>query len=72
MNLSVGDTVGVGWERQPDSPIMQGETCKGKVFFTYNGRKLHPVMEDVNGSMWPVVHLQKKVSSLSVSIQILM
>ena len=42
---------------------MPGQTVKGRVYFTHNGRRQGAVMDDVNGGMWPVVHLQKKVQS---------
>ena len=58
--VAAGDTAGIGWERSGDTPVT-GEMPKGKVFFTYNGRKLQPFIDDVAGAMFPVVHIQKKV-----------
>ena len=62
LDVSIGaaDIAGVGWERTGDAPG-QGETPKGKVYFTYNGRRLGAYIDDVSGAMYPVVHIQKKV-----------
>ncbi|XP_053376532.1 probable E3 ubiquitin-protein ligase HECTD4 [Mercenaria mercenaria] len=57
--VGVGDIAGIGWERTSDPPV-QGETPKGKVYFTFNGRRLQPWIDDVAGAMYPVVHIQKK------------
>ena len=62
VTLSAGDVAGIGWERQGDSPPVQGQQVKGQVYFTYNGQRLTPTLDDVSGSMWPVVHIQKKVN----------
>ena len=53
--------VGIGWERQGDSPVLPGQPIKGLVYFTFNGKRLQATLEDVAGGMWPVVHIQKKV-----------
>lgn len=58
--VGAGDIAGIGWERTTDPPV-QGETPKGKVYFTYNGRRLQPWIDDVAGALFPVVHIQKKV-----------
>lgn len=58
--VNAGDIAGIGWERTGDAPVL-GETPKGKVYFTYNGRRLQPWIDDVAGAMFPVVHIQKKV-----------
>ena len=60
VSIGAGDIAGVGWERTGDTPV-HGETPKGKVYFTYNGRKLTAYIDDVSGAMYPVVHIQKKV-----------
>ena len=61
VTLNAGDIAGIGWERTGESPP-QGQTPKGRVYFTYRGRLLSAYMEDVSGGMFPVVHIQKKVS----------
>lgn len=60
VSIGAGDIAGVGWERTGDGPV-PGQTPKGKVYFTYNGRKLPAYIDDVSGAMFPVVHIQKKV-----------
>ncbi|KAJ8312853.1 hypothetical protein KUTeg_010226 [Tegillarca granosa] len=57
--LNAGDIAGIGWERSGEAPV-QGQTPKGRVYFTYNGRRLSAYMDDVSGCMYPVVHIQKK------------
>lgn len=64
VTLNAGDIAGIGWERTDESPV-QGQTPKGRVYFTYRGRLLSSNMEDVSGGMFPVVHVQKKVSVIS-------
>ncbi len=64
VTLNSGDIAGIGWERQGDSPPLPGQTVKGIVYFTHNGRRLAPTLDDVAGGMWPVVHIQKKVGHL--------
>ncbi|XP_055995500.1 probable E3 ubiquitin-protein ligase HECTD4 isoform X2 [Ostrea edulis] len=59
VTLNAGDIAGIGWERTGESPV-QGQTPKGRVYFTYNGRRLNAYMDDVSGGMYPVVHIQKK------------
>ena len=61
VTLNPGDIAGIGWERQADASGTSGQSAKGTVFFTYNGRRLSGTIDDVMGNMWPVVHLQKKV-----------
>lgn len=61
ITLSVNDVAGIGWERHGDSPPAQNQIAKGLVYFTYNGQRLGSTIEEVSGSMWPVVHIQKKV-----------
>ena len=60
VTLNAGDVAGIGWERTGESPV-QGQTPRGRVYFTYNGRRLNAYMDDVSGGMFPVVHIQKKV-----------
>ena len=62
VTLNSGDTAGIGWQRQGDTPPLLGQTVKGVVYFTHNGRKLPATIDDVAGGMWPVVHIQKKVT----------
>lgn len=64
VTLCAGDVAGIGWERTGEPPI-QGQTPKGQVYFTYNGRRLSAAVEDVSGCMYPIVHIQKKVISYS-------
>ena len=59
-----GDVAGIGWERQGTSPPVPGQPVKGLVYFTHNGRRMSSTIEEVSGSMWPVVHIQKKASVL--------
>ncbi|XP_063396384.1 probable E3 ubiquitin-protein ligase HECTD4 [Mytilus trossulus] len=63
VTLNAGDIAGIGWERTDESPV-QGQTPKGRVYFTYRGRLLSSNMEDVSGGMFPVVHVQKKGTRL--------
>lgn len=60
--INTGDVAGIGWERSEGTPPPPGQAPKGRVYFTYCGQRLHPVLEDVAGGMWPLVHIQKKVS----------
>jgi E3 ubiquitin-protein ligase HECTD4 len=62
VGLSAGDVAGVGWERQGDTPALPGQQVRGQVYFTYNGERLAATLDDVSGGLWPVVHIQKKVS----------
>ncbi|WAR02868.1 HECD4-like protein [Mya arenaria] len=64
--VGAGDVAGIGWERNGNAP-MPGETPKGKVYFTYNGRKLQPWIDDVAGAMYPVVHIQKKATRVKAN-----
>ena len=59
--LNAGDIAGIGWERQGEAPSALGQSAKGVVYFTYNGRRLGPTIDEVSGAMWPVIHIQKKV-----------
>lgn len=61
---AVGDVAGIGWERTEGTPPPPGQPAKGRVYFTYCGQRLTPYLEDVSGGMWPVVHIQKKVSHI--------
>lgn len=61
LSLNAGDIAGIGWERVGDGVLLPGQTVKGIVYFTYNGRKLTGTLDDVAGGMWPAVHIQKKV-----------
>lgn len=65
ITLGPGDVVGCGWEKYADGRSGNANEMKGIVFFTFNGMRLPAVLEDVLGGMWPIVHIQKKVSSLS-------
>lgn len=56
-----GDVAGIGWERSECTPPPPGQAPKGRVYFTYGGQRLCPILEDVAGGMWPLVHIQKKV-----------
>lgn len=56
-----GDVAGIGWERSECTPPPPGQAPKGRVYFTYGGQRLIPILEDVAGGMWPLVHIQKKV-----------
>ena len=69
VSIGAGDIAGVGWERNGDGPG-QGETPKGKVYFTHNGRRLAAYIDDVSGAMYPVVHIQKKVFDKDLSLYV--
>lgn len=71
VTLNAGDVAGIGWERTGESPV-QGQTPRGRVYFTYNGRRLNAYMDDVSGCMFPVVHIQKKVCATKQNLHILM
>lgn len=64
-----GDVAGIGWERSECTPPPPGQAPKGRVYFTYGGQRLIPILEDVAGGMWPLVHIQKKVGLLFFSTQ---
>lgn len=59
--MNTGDVAGIGWERSEGTPPPPGQAPKGRVYFTYCGQRLSPILEDVAGGMWPLVHIQKKV-----------
>lgn len=59
--INAGDVAGIGWERSEGTPPPPGQAPKGRVYFTYCGQRLSPILEDVAGGMWPLVHIQKKV-----------
>lgn len=67
---TTGDVAGIGWERSEGTPPPPGQAPKGRVYFTYCGQRLSPILEDVAGGMWPLVHIQKKVSYILYSILI--
>uniref|UniRef100_A0A3B4BE60 HECT domain-containing protein n=1 Tax=Periophthalmus magnuspinnatus TaxID=409849 RepID=A0A3B4BE60_9GOBI len=58
--LLPGDVAGIGWERSEGTPPPPGQAPKGRVYFTYCGQRLGPMLDDVAGGMWPLVHIQKK------------
>ncbi|KAK7934210.1 hypothetical protein WMY93_005106 [Mugilogobius chulae] len=58
--LLPGDVAGIGWERSEGTPPPPGQAPKGRVYFTYCGQRLGPILDDVAGGMWPLVHIQKK------------
>ncbi|XP_022104608.1 probable E3 ubiquitin-protein ligase HECTD4 isoform X2 [Acanthaster planci] len=61
VTLSVGDIAGIGWERDGDGGShAPGQQARGRVFLTYNGRRLPATLDGVAGGMWPVVHIQKR------------
>ncbi|XP_027132186.1 probable E3 ubiquitin-protein ligase HECTD4 isoform X1 [Larimichthys crocea] len=62
--LLPGDVAGIGWERSEGTPPPPGQAPKGRVYFTYCGQRLSPILEDVAGGMWPLVHIQKKNSKI--------
>ncbi|XP_029685253.1 LOW QUALITY PROTEIN: probable E3 ubiquitin-protein ligase HECTD4 [Takifugu rubripes] len=62
--LLPGDVAGIGWERSECTPPPPGQAPKGRVYFTYGGQRLLPILEDVAGGMWPLVHIQKKNSKI--------
>ncbi|TKS78950.1 putative E3 ubiquitin-protein ligase HECTD4 [Collichthys lucidus] len=52
--LPAGDVAGIGWERSEGTPPPPGQAPKGRVYFTYCGQRLSPILEDVAGGMWPL------------------
>ena len=58
--VNAGDVAGIGWEKTSDASA--GQPPKGQVYFTLGGRRLSPTLSDVSGGMYPIVHIQKKVS----------
>ncbi|XP_038054835.1 probable E3 ubiquitin-protein ligase HECTD4 isoform X2 [Patiria miniata] len=61
MTLNIGDIAGIGWERDADwGNHGPGQQARGRVFLTYNGRRLSATLDGVAGGMWPVVHVQKR------------
>ncbi|XP_005729506.1 probable E3 ubiquitin-protein ligase HECTD4 isoform X5 [Pundamilia nyererei] len=62
--LLPGDVAGIGWERSEGTPPPPGQAPKGRVYFTYCGQRLSPILDDVAGGMWPLVHIQKKNSKI--------
>ncbi|XP_052243277.1 probable E3 ubiquitin-protein ligase HECTD4 isoform X2 [Dreissena polymorpha] len=64
--VKTGGVAGIGWERSGDAPP-PGETPRGRVYFTYNGRRLQPWIDDVAGAMFPVVHIQKKAAKVKAN-----
>ena len=56
--INPGDTIGIGWEKLFEASGNIPST--GTVYFTLNGVKLDQALEDVNGNMHPVIHIQKK------------
>lgn len=62
VTLGVGDVAGIGWERTNDPAVSNMAIPKGQVYFTYRGQRLTATLDNVAGAMFPVVHIQKKVS----------
>ncbi|XP_076586853.1 uncharacterized protein LOC143320791 [Chaetodon auriga] len=63
-HLSAGDVAGIGRERSGGTPPPPGQGPKGRVYFTYCSQQLGPILGDVAGGMWPLVHIQKKNSEI--------
>lgn len=63
---------GIGWERSEGTPPPPGQAPKGRVYFTYCGQRLSPILEDVAGGMWPLVHIQKKVGFFRYNLKLLL
>jgi len=54
--LKTSHVIGCGYTRSEEN------VDKGSVYFTHNGQRLPGCLNDVRAGLWPVVHLQKKVS----------
>lgn len=51
------DVIGCCYKRGDD------QTDKGSVYFTYNGDRLAEGLDSVQAGLWPVIHIQKKVTA---------
>ena len=63
--LSTNDVIGIGWEKTSEQGGSATAPVRGRVYFTFNGRRLTASIEEVSGGLWPVVHLQKRVRYIS-------
>ena len=52
------DVIGCGYKRAED------QADKGTVYFTCNGERLAESLDGVQSGLWPVLHIQKKVTHL--------
>jgi hypothetical protein len=57
------DVIGCGWERLDPTEIEDNSRVTGRVYFTRNGKRLAEVLDGVSAGLFPVVHIQKKVST---------
>jgi len=55
--MKENDVIGCGYKRGED------QSDKGLVYFTYNGDRLEQDLEGAQSGLWPVIHIQKKVTS---------
>lgn len=65
IRIKTGDVLGMGWMRASGMPSV------GVVFVTHNGTKLVREIDSVRANLWPVIHLQKKVSLLVQTVSVL-
>ena len=56
--MKENDIIGCGYKRGED------QSDKGMVYFTYNGSRLAEGLDGVQCGLYPVIHIQKKVTTL--------
>ena len=61
INMKEQDIVGCGYERDETNDTTFENMDKGKVYFTYNGRRLNESLDGIEAGLWPALHIQQKV-----------
>lgn len=56
--MKENDVIGCGFKGGED------QSGKASVFFTYNGDRIAEELDGVQAGLWPVLHIQKKVTPL--------
>lgn len=54
--MKENDIIGCGYKRAED------QSDKGLAYFTCNGERLAESLDGVQSGLWPVIHIQKKVT----------
>lgn len=57
------DVIGCGYKRAED------QSDKGTVYFTCNGVRLADSLDGVQSGLWPVIHIQKKVTRVLLTVE---